>query len=98
MTLAVTPAAPVATVDACIVAVSSAAHLRDPDNTGGEFRCYLTATGPSGQVLKSHEFAPSPEGDHQWDNLIFDEAGSWALVLHDAEDDSTVESDSVTVS
>ena len=97
MAFTVTPASPRATVDFAKIAVSGALNDRPPDGTGGEFRYRIDAVGPSGQVLTSHEFAPSPDGDHEWFNVAFDEDGSWTLNLVDTSDESVEDTDSLTV-
>lgn len=99
--IAVDPSEPRATLDICKVSVSGADFARDPDLTGGEFRYYIEAERPAGSEiqdnLKSHEFNVSHDGDHEWLNVIFDEAGSWNLVLRDAADDSQVAAQALTV-
>ena len=102
MTLSVDPAAPRAVLDVCTVSVSAADWARDPDKTGGEFRYYIEAERPAGSViqdnLKSHVFDVSHDGDHEWLSVIFDEPGSWSLVLRDAVGDGQVEAQALTVS
>lgn len=83
---------PRATIDACRIEITAADFARPPDNTGGQFDQYITATGPSGQVLKSHVFVPSKDGEHVWLSLVFDEAGNWDIALHDNENDSEIDS------
>lgn len=102
MAFTVTPAEPRATVDFAHIAVSGIEDVRGGNETGGEgvgaaFRYRVEARGPSGQVLKSHEFTPSPAGDHQWDGVAFDEDGEWTLALVDTADDSDAETDTLTV-
>lgn len=62
-----------------------------------EFRYYLIATKTGSDSLKSHEFNVNG-GAHQWNNLIFEDAGSWTMRLRDASDDSDVATLAVTVS
>lgn len=47
--------------------------------------------------LISHEFNVSADGNHQWDNLIFPEDGTWTIDLVDQRDDSVDATLSVTV-
>lgn len=99
----VTPESPRATVDFAQIAVTGQDERKGNNATGGEdvgdpYRYRILATGPSGQVLRSHEFTVSTDGDHVWDNVAFDEAGSWTLDLVDTEDsDAVVDTDSLTV-
>jgi len=100
--IAVDPAAPRATIDICKVSVSGADYARGPHKTGGEFRYYIEAERPSGsdiaKNLKSHVFDVSHGGLHDWLSVIFDEPGSWNLVLRDASNDSQVAAQALTVS
>lgn len=96
-TWAVTPASPRATVDFARIALSDLEHTRGPDLTGGPFTYRIRATGPSDQVIASHEFSPSKDGEHAWDNVAFDEDGAWTLDLLDTDDDSVVDTEALTV-
>lgn len=79
-----------------ITAVVTAAHIyvtgadsnRPPDDTGGEFTYRIRARLDGEDDLISHAFAPSADGKHQWDDVIFPAAGTWTVTLRDTEDDS----------
>jgi hypothetical protein len=66
--------------------------------TEPELRYYFEASKSGTDSLVSHVFAPSADGDHEWDSVIFPEAGAWTLDLKDASDDSVVATTAVTVS
>ena len=68
----------------CRIDVDGADANRPPNLTGGEFRYYLIATKSGSDSLKSHEFNVNG-GKHQWNNLIFEEAGSWTVTLRAGE-------------
>lgn len=102
-TVTCTPAAPTAALDACEILVEdadandAAAYDANLYPSMPEIRYYIEATASGVDPLRSHVFAPNG-GKHQWHNVIFPEAGSWTVTLHDASDDSSVATDSVTVS
>ena len=84
--------------------VLTAAHIEltgvsGNDTDGSELRYYIVASPEAGDAddLRSDVFSPSEDGKHTWDNVIFPVDGTWDLVLHDASDDSTVHSDTLTV-
>ena len=93
----------IATVSACRITVSGA-NDNDPttydvDNIPTEdpipFRLVASKTGIDDLV--SHEFNVSADGEHQWDNVIFPDDGSWTVDLVDQRDDSVAATLSVTV-
>ena len=100
MTLAINPAEPRATIDACHVVLTGAPDRREPDGTGGTFEYYVEATAPEwdGKPLRSHIFNTSEDHEHRpFDGLIFPVAGTWTLELIDTSDDSVDQSLQVTV-
>ena len=67
--------------------------------TEDENRYYLLFDAPAGTDDKrSYVFNVSADGDHVFNNFIFDAAGNWTVRLRDASDDSDVATASVTVS
>lgn len=95
--ITVVPASPRAVVDACRVEVNSAEDNRAPNNTGGEFRYYLSFILDGAERGRSYEFNVSADGDHDFNSFIFDTAGSWTVNLCDVADDSVDATASVTV-
>ena len=72
----------------------------DVDNypTEDEKRYYLLFDAPSGTDDKrSYEFNVSADGDHVFNNFMFDVDGTWTVRLRDASDDSDVTTASVVV-
>jgi len=98
MALTVVPEEPRSLIDACHITVAGAEQNRGPDETGGPFGYYIELTAPSGVTRRSHTFNVGADGEHTWDGFIFDESGTWDVVLHDLDDDSAVESDTFEVS
>jgi hypothetical protein len=102
MSISVDPAAPRSSMDVCKIMISDEEWNRPPNETGGPFTYYIEAERPSGSDiqdnLKSHLFDVSHDGKHEWMSVIFDEPGTWNLVLRDADDDSQVEAQSLVVS
>lgn len=85
------------------VSAADSNDLTAYDNTkypsSPEFRYYLLFEAPAGtDNKKSYEFNVSADGDHTFNNFIFDAAGSWTVRLRDASDDSDVTTEAVTVS
>ena len=100
MTLAIHPAEPRATLDACHVVLTAAPDRRPPNATGAPFEYYVEATAPEwdGKPLRSHIFNTSEDHEHRpFDGLIFPVAGTWTLELIDTSDDSVDQSTQVTV-
>jgi len=93
--LAITPASGsiTATVSVCRINVTGA----DPNKVdGSENRYKIVASCTGVDDLVSHEFNVNG-GKHEWNNLIFPEAGSWTLDLVDLSDDSVAATAAVTV-
>jgi len=66
--------------------------------TSPELRYYLLFDAPVGtDDKKSYEFTPSADGDHVFNNFIFDAAGSWTIRLRNADTDADVTTTAVTV-
>ena len=111
MTLAVTPASGSITHAKTVVRVNvSGADTNDdssyttnnaedpkPYPIADEMRYYLTFEKGGAVLGKSYVFNVSADGDHTFNNYIFETAGSWTVRLNDASDDSSVETLSVTV-
>lgn len=100
--IAVIPVSPVAVTDACRVTVSGAdlnSGASDPDAypVQDEQRYYLAFIKGAVEYGRSYVFAPSPDGDHVFNNYVFPSAGSWSVKLFKASDDSEVVSQAVTV-
>ena len=89
----------------CKVLVSAAddnnASAYNDDNypSSPENRYYLLFDAPAGTDDKrSYVFNVSADGDHLFNNFIFDAAGSWTVRLRNASNDSDVTTAAVTVS
>jgi hypothetical protein len=86
-------------LDACRVTVTGA----DPNNDDGtQHRYRLRLDPPAGAETEigsgySYLFNVSADGGHEFNNLIFPEAGSWTVRLHDEEIASDAASLAVTV-
>ncbi len=60
---------------------------------------YILADAPVGQDdLRSHVFAPSSDGKHVWNEVIFPTTGAWTLRLRKLSDNSDLATAAVTVS
>ena len=96
-----TPASPFAVKSACLIECSDVplndANAYDATKypTEPELRYRFVASKSGSDDLVSELFAPNG-GAHQWFNVQFPSAGSWALDLRD-ESDSQVATASVTV-
>lgn len=62
-----------------------------------EVRCYLTFELDSVERGRSYVFAVSDLGDHEFNNYLFPEAGSWTIHLRNAADDTSLANQAVTV-
>lgn len=104
-TIAIYPASGdvIAVVSACRVSVTGA-NDNDPTTYDADnipsmdpipFRLVATKTGTDNLI--SHEFNVSADGEHQWDNVIFPDDGSWTVDLVDQRDDSVAATLAVTV-
>ena len=72
----------------------------DPGNTPTEdvYSYYLLFDAPAGtDDKKSYLFNVSADGDHEFNNFMFDAAGTWTVRLRDASNDSDVTTASVVV-
>jgi len=102
--IACTPAAPVAITSACRLDVTGGSEntATGYDNTkypaSPEVRYYLTFEKAAAIVSKSYVFAVGSDGKHSFNNYVFPSAGSWTVRLNDASDDSSVQTQAVTVS
>lgn len=105
VTITVTPASPVAKVDACKVLVEGltlndattydAGHSPSMD----EVRYYLTFELGGAVKGKSHVFACNYGEDYDgFFNYIFPEAGSWTVRVSKVVGDTSVQTQAVTVS
>ena len=66
--------------------------------TSPELRYYLTFEMGGAEYGRSYVFTPNSDGDHEFNNYIFPEAGSWTVHLRSTADDSSVaNSGAVTV-
>lgn len=106
-TLTLVPASGSITAKETVVRVTVAgadandASTYDVDNypTEDAMEYYLLFDAPSGTDDKrSYTFNVSADGEHVFNNFIFDAAGSWTVRLRDASDDSDVATSAVTVS
>lgn len=102
--VAVSPASPRATVDACVITVTGAAQndtgAPDPQvyPVQAEKRYYLTFEESSVEKGRSYVFSVNEDGDHVFPNYIFPDAGTYVVHLRDVADDSSVaNSGNVTV-
>ena len=103
--IAITPASGsvVAVESACRIEVTgaqdtdSATYDEDALPTEESIPYRLVASKTGFDDLVSHEFVVSADGEHQWDNVIFPDDGSWTVDLIDQRDDSTAATLSVTV-
>ncbi len=93
----------VAKVSACRITVTGA-NDNDPTTfdedaipTEDPIPFRLVATKSGIDDLVSHEFNVSADGEHQWDNVIFPDDGTWSVKLVDQRDDSNAATLSVTV-
>lgn len=99
-----TPSSPIHEMSFCKVNVTGASSndttAHDPAvfPADPQIKYYLVATATGQPTLKSHTFAPSQAGLHEWDNLIFPAAGSWTINLRKSVGDSSVANVVVTVS
>ena len=66
--------------------------------TWAEFRYYIAFELDGLELGRSPEFGPNFEGEWQFNNYIFPEAGAWSVVVYDAATDISVKSQAVTVS
>jgi hypothetical protein len=65
--------------------------------TWPEIRYYITFTLDSVELGRSPEFAPNHDGEWQFNNYIFPEAGAWTVGVYKVSDDSEVKTQAVTV-
>jgi len=102
-TLTCTPTEPIAVISACKVLVEEADQNTDTgydtDNypASPEIRYYLTFELGGDEIGRSYVFGTNDEGTHEFNNYVFPEDGSWTVRLNDAADDSSVATESVTV-
>lgn len=66
--------------------------------TEDEMRYYLLFDAPAGtDDKKSYVFNVNSDGDHLFNNFIFDAPGTWTVRFRDASDDSDVVTAAVVV-
>lgn len=97
------PAAPRATIDFCTVLVDDAAQnvSTSPTDTypvQAEVRYYIAFELASVEKGRSYVFGVSEDGGHLFANYVFPEDGEWTVNLRKASDDTSVATDTVTVS
>jgi len=66
--------------------------------TWTELRYYIAFELGGIELGRSPEFGPNFEGEWQFNNYIFPEAGAWSVVVYDAATDISAKSQAVTVS
>ena len=66
--------------------------------TWTEFRYYIAFVLDSVELGRSPEFGPNFEGEWQFNNYIFPEAGAWSVIVYNAATDVAVKTQAVTVS
>lgn len=106
MAITLTPsvASPRATIDAVRVDIAGASNNDAADYDANaypseaELRAYLAFAKGGEDLGKSYVFAVGQDGEHQFDNYIFPEAGSWTMELRRADDDTVLKSQAITVS
>jgi len=103
-TITCTPEEPISVVSACRIDIAEADAnddtAWDPDESPSmpEIRYYIEAVSDGdADPLRSHVFSPNG-GAHQWNGVIFPEAGTWDIDLRLVEDDSSAANLEVTVS
>lgn len=106
-TLTLTPASGSITALKTVVKVAvaeadpndSTAYDAELDPSMPELRYYLLFDAPAGTDDKrSYVFNVSADGDHLFNNFIFDAAGNWTVRLRNAATDVDVATAAVTVS
>lgn len=103
-TVTISPAAPRATIDACMIMVEDAEQndLADYSTTtyptSPEVRYYLSFEKGGDELGRSYVFGVSEDGDHEFMDYIFPSSGSWTVHLRLVSDDSSVANDTATVS
>ncbi len=104
VTVDVTPDAPVAASSVCKFDIAGldlndlTAYDAGATPTAPEVRYYLTFELASVEMGRSPIFACDADGEWQFNNYMFPEAGSWTVEVRLVSDDSSVKSQSVTVS
>lgn len=66
--------------------------------TSPEVTYYLTFEKGGSILGKSYVFGVDEDGNHQFNNYRFPSTGSWTVRLNKASDDSSVQTQAVTVS
>ena len=104
MAITCLPASPGAATDFCKVTVTGATQNDDTAfdadlyPASPEMRYYLTFEVGGAILGTSYVFGVDENGDHVYPNYVFPSAGSWTIRLNDASDDSSVQTQAVTVS
>lgn len=102
--IACTPASPVATKSFCRIDVTGGSantatgYSTSVYPTSPEVRYYLTFELGGNILGRSYNFAVGSDGKHSFNNYVFPEAGSWTVRLKNASNDSSVQTQAVTVS
>lgn len=111
VTITVTPSQPVATSDVVTVDVAgadqstltgysgTAATAGSPNQypASPEVRYYLTFELDGDVLGKSYVFSTDDDGAHTFSGYIFPDSGSWTVRLNAAADDSSIQTQAVTV-
>lgn len=94
-TVTITPASPVATVDASRIDLAGF----DPNRTDhSEYRYYISLRdGSEVEYGRSYVFNVSATGDHQFFTYVFPTSAVTKVTVRDAADDSLVKSQALTV-
>lgn len=114
VTITAAPAAPRATVDVVRVTVAGGSQNTNTGYSGTvasanpgsptqypaspQVRYYLTFERAGVIRGKSYVFATDDAGGHEFNGYTFPQAGSWTIRLSNAADDSSVQTQAVTVS
>lgn len=104
--IACVPASPVAASSACKITVTGADQNTNTGYLGDgtqypaspEMRYYLAFEKASVEYGRSYVFGVSDDGTHEFNNYVFPSDGSWTIALYNAADDSSVQTQAVTVS
>jgi hypothetical protein len=106
VTVDVTPDSPTATEDFCKFDIAGLtlndpttydATPTPPDLSMDEVRYYLTFELASEEKGRSPVFACNADGEWQFNNYVFPEAGEWTVHVRLAADDSSAGNQAVTV-
>ena len=89
---------PVEAMTACHIDMTGLDRYTVSGDTATQNVYYVLGDAPSGDDIKSHEFTPSEDGKHTWNDVIFPVDGSWTLRLYKVgSPDTEVATQAVTV-